>query len=94
MGSLYDAVLVSSRLMQARDTLRNLWRDTWPIEPVRKAKATLQEMATATGKPVLEVAMKAAQRASDHGNGDAAVMILAAYVEIVDPTPVKADPKP
>lgn len=85
MGDLVQAARLAVKLTEARDTLRALWRDTWP-EPVRPHMELLQRVSKESGRSVLDLVIELATRAADAGDGMGALMILAAAVELIEPT--------
>lgn len=83
--SILRAASVASRLLDARDTLRRLHGPDWPTR-VRPHMDLLQEIAARSGKSVLEIALRAAEVATEKHDGMGALCILAAAVEIEEPT--------
>ena len=80
-----QAIMIAAKLYQCRASLRALWGGSYHAriaDPMRR----LKESSDRRGVGVLELAQKLAKAYSDEHQGFAAIVILVAAVEILEPS--------
>lgn len=78
-------IRTAAKMYEARDTVRLLLGDRYPAT-MKKLGAELSRMAVDTGEDVLSVALALCKAATNAGKAGAALQILAAAVELSEPS--------
>lgn len=83
MADLVQAVKLTAQMQHMRDTMRSVWGEEYP-EKVVKWQTAIKHVADVKHVAPLQAAIQIAKEAS--GNGFAVIAIMAAFVEMVEPS--------
>lgn len=78
-------IKLTAKLYDARATVRTMWGDKY-AEGIKAPMKGLQKVATAHGVDIIQAALLASKDLAEQHRGPEALIILAAAVEILEPS--------
>lgn len=86
---MQNAIQMTARLYEARDAMRVLLAERYQ-ERIQPLTVVIQRVAYERQISALSAATSIAKEAQEQGEINSAVLVLAAYVEMVEPSPATA----
>ena len=78
-------IMLASKLYNARKTVKDLWGDEYAVK-IAAPMEVLEQLAEAQGVGVIHAALNEAKHSVENYQGGHALLMLAAAVEIIEPS--------